>query len=294
MAKNLKPKGKKPINNGDLVLFGITIKKAKDGIPQLSEEQIAEFSYTPSTPIVNVIPETLTSKYQIRGVINKVILAIILVCVAIAGLYAGGNIFITAKNQEASDLSAEAALVQAEATTLQSYQTYKLNVSSKLSTLSEPTVSDVNMSLILSAINSSSATYDVDADTISYSQDGKGNCTIPDPFNPPSNIIGCISFSGSAYSEEDVRSFLNDLEQITNNDELVFYTGFISSFSNSEPNSDDGSATGSWEATISVTSAAYSDKYSMLTQSVDDLIAQNTDGTTTESTNNTTTDEGTE
>lgn len=265
-------------------IFGITIsggsKKGKQSAPvvRLTAEDKQNFVYTPtSLPLVNVIPQSFVEKYQVKGIVRKFVFAGIGVAATLALVFAGGQAYLATLQGQINALSQEQSQLTAQITALQPYQVYQVAVDSKRQALLSATSEDVNMGVIYQNVNNSASNNNVSVQSLAVVQYEAGaagtECTNPDPFNTivsVEKIIGCVTIQGGADNKDQVNTFLRDLEGLGDAEGETYRNPFISSFLTA---SNDQGSTSTFAATISFTSALYTDKYSDLAISLAELIA---------------------
>lgn len=267
-------------NNEPTKVFGLTIGKAKPSVNSLAvvtAEERQNVSFTPTLPIVNVIPFGIVEKYQIKGIVRKFGLASIGI-VAVFGLGALGVLgYISSQQSKIDALSAEQAELNAQSADLAPYQAYNLSVEGKRTALRTVTDKDVNMGAIYENINNASTGSTITITTLSVAQNKAGEeasaCINPDPFSSnviPVDIIGCVVLEGGGDNKDQVNGFLAQLEAI-GGDTPAYINPFISTFSTvTDPG--EGARASNFSATIAFTAALYTNKYSALSLNLDELI----------------------
>ncbi len=247
-------------------IFGITIgKKAPKPLPVIDPET---FTYTPKLPKVNVIPAELTEKYEIKGVARKAVGVAIGVAAVFGLVYAGGLAYTAKLDGDLAALTEQKNTLTTEVVTLSPYEEYKTAVSNKRTTLSKEVAEDVNYGSLYADLSNASNSSNTSFDALSVTQDGEGSCINPDVFSEPENIIGCIQMTGGAGASTDVNVLVDNLLSLQNGDGTSKYVRpFISSVSTG----DNGGVT--FSATISFTTALYSNQYSELELSIDDMLS---------------------
>lgn len=230
------------------------------------------FVFIPTLPKVNVIPSSLTEKYEIKGVVRKSVLAGVGLAGVLALAWAGGTYYVGALNNELETVKAEEATVVQEVESLTPYEEYKSSVAAKRTALSEEVSTDVNMSVIYNDLYGTAAGQDVELSTITIAQQEEGStesgCINPEPFSEMQNVIGCINLSGNGPDPEGGRYFVNELVKISDNSR--YSNPFISSVAVG----DDEAGT-TFEASVFFTTDLYTGQYSELQLSLDELLAQN-------------------
>lgn len=265
-------------------VFGITIgggkKKGKgDNAPLLGAADKANHEYTPLIPKINVIPTSVFEKYQVKGIVRKLIFTAVAIALVLGVAWAGGKYFISQEQNKIDAISAELSQISAESTALTPYQAYELAVDAKRKGLNGITESDVNMGSIYSVILASASLHTIQLSDIVITQYDdpnapKSGCIDPDPFSTDVSseiIIGCITIKGHTLSKDTTNGFLTSMEQYGGVEGNLYRHPFISSFSAT------GQTEGlphSFEGSLSFTSALYTNKYINLSIPLAEAIAK--------------------
>jgi hypothetical protein len=227
------------------------------------------FVFTPELPKVNVIPQSVKEKYEVKGVLRKAGLAAIGLVAVFGLVFAGGQAYTGVLNGQVESIQAEEQALNTKVSGLTPYEQYKTAVSTKRAALSSEVSTDVNAGTIYGDITTSASKYDLELSSISIAQQDDagletGGCTSPDPFNQVENIIGCITFQGSGQDPQGSKYLVEDLVGLA--DPARYASPFISGIATSE----EGVTT--FDASISFTSALYTQQYSNLEIALDEVL----------------------
>lgn len=249
-----------------------------DDLPANEEyEEIPQdnFTYEPTIPTVNTIPDEVIQRYQVKGVINLFIGIIGAIALLFVMLYVGATFILGAQDNQIKTLNQERDTLQQEMQILQPYEGYKGEVNNKLNTMYTATETDINYGTVYKDLLDSADRNDILLNNVVVSKfektDGTefGACISPDPFNPTQGATGCITLQGGANDKDSLIAFLDSLQN--GETKNGFKLPSISSFSYSE-NNDEGAKATSFQASIFFTNSFFSEKYKDLNTTVDELI----------------------
>lgn len=253
------PKEKKPFLDFS---FG---KKKPDKATEIDPES---FVFTPTLPKVNVIPSSLTEKYEIKGVVRKSVFAGVGLVAVLALAWAGGNFYVGTLNSELDAIKAEESQLVEQVAALTPYEEYKNAVAAKRTALSAEVSTDINMSVIYNDMYNTATGQNLELTTIQIAQTEEGSaengCANPEPFSEVQNVVGCINISGNGNDPEGGRYFVESLLTVSNGARYV--NPFVSSVAVSEEGTN-------FEASVFFTTDLYTGQYADLELSLDDLLA---------------------
>lgn len=264
MKLNNKPNTK---NKPSSAPFGLSFGKKASKVEAVDP---ATFVFTPDLPKVNVIPQSVTEKYEVKGVIRKIAFAGIGLVAVFALVLVGGQTYTGMLNSQVTDIQAQEQTLSSEVGALTPYEQYKNSVSSKREGLSAEVSTDVNVGSIYGDLYKTADSLALDLSSISIDQQDAngletGGCTNPDPFTEAANIIGCITLQGSGSDPQGSKKLVEGLVSIS--DPARYASPFISGIATSE----EGTTT--FDASISFTSALYTAQYANLELALDEVLA---------------------
>ncbi len=283
-------------------VFGITIGGAKANAKTgtITKEEKEAFQYLPTIPVVNVVPNSVFEKYQVKGVLRKLFLIALVIAVVIGGIWAGGQWLIGQQNSQSATLQGQASDLQNQTGVLQPYLDFQNAVDAKRTTLYGATQNDINLGAIYAAFLLATAEYSVDLPQLSFgvSVAGQGSGCVAEPYqvsdpNAPAEpgLIGCISLQGSSDSYATVNGFLNYLlgySDCPTNDPAkkstpgaggCFADMFLKSYTNGT-DATTGEPTASFEASIGFTQNFYTHRFANLSVPLDQVLSGTCDTTT--------------
>jgi hypothetical protein len=267
-------------------IFGMAISgKKASKVPEIDPET---FVFAPELPKVNVIPQHVTEKYEVKGLIRKLAFAGIGVIGVFTLVFIGGQAYTGILNNKVTEIQAEEQALNTQVATLTPYEQYKTAVSGKRTALSQEVSTDVNVGSIYGDMYTTANSFQLELTSISIAQQDEsgletGGCTSPDPFNETANVIGCITFQGSGNDAQGSKKFVEALVGIS--DPVRYASPFISGIATSE----EGITT--FEASISFTSELYTAQYASLETALDEVLAGNPTGGETPAVENNGTEE---
>lgn len=251
--------------------FGLELsfgKKTPKGQETVNPET---FVFTPTLPKVNAIPSALVEKYEIKGVVRKFVFAGIALAAVFGLAWAGGTYYVGTLEAQLETIKAEEGQLASQVETLLPYEEYKNAVAAKRTALSDEVSKDVNMGTIYGDLYTTANVNQIQLSNLSIAQSADEDtassaCANPEPFSESTNLIGCITISGTGPTADGGRTFINQLVSL-GGDKPRYANPFISSVAIT----DEGS---SFEASVFFTSELYSGQYSSLAESLDDLLAK--------------------
>lgn len=225
-----------------------------------------EQKFVPSLPRVNVLPESVRDRYALNQLIRRFVTIAALIVLVIGGVFGYGK-FLDVGHQAAIKVIDEASSkLQLQATALQQYELYKISIATKRTTLAGAVQNDVDVAKILNYLNGFATTNGIGfksiALTLSDGKSGATSCVSPDPFNVVPTI-GCLSISGESTGRASTNAFFTGVGVTPG-----FTNGFISAVTNAS-----GGKPSTFTGTVSITSAFYSGKYSILGTPIDQALA---------------------
>lgn len=261
-------------------IFGITLP-SKEAKPV---EQIdpTTFHYEPTSPIVNLVPSTVSQKYEVKGVARKVGLGIVGVFAILGLVFAGGKFFIGNLEQQLTDINEQTASIQAQITQLEPYTSFRNAVENKRKTVGQRVQSDVNMGTIYTDLHRTAQTNNINLENVAISQHeddvptDTAACMNPDPFTENNTIIGCITLTAVSDNPASGKGYVEDLVALSN--PVKYINPFISSVATD----DDGLVR--FEINISFTDTLFTNQYTSLQSSILELLGNSNSDTDTEAT----------
>lgn len=272
MSKNNIPPGEK--KKGLDFSFG---KKKEPTTTNITHEQKMEHTYVPELPLVNVIPNSIFERYQVKGIIRKLAFAGIAVVAVLALSFVGGKALVATQTAKIDAISQELSEVTLKSQELTPFEAYQNAVDSKRQALNAITSTDVNMGTMYQSLLTISDQHNIQLDDINVIQyetsSGENNsCTNPDPFQTNQNIeiiIGCVTLKGGTNNQESIQAFLETLESYNGTPGSYYRDAFISSFTSSDGNNGPPHM---WEANISFSDAFFTGKYDHLSKSLAEVL----------------------
>ena len=259
-------------------VFGITIgKKTTAPKPAVNQAPPVIAEFIPSLPTVNALPLKIREGYQEKALIKKFAAGAVALAVLFAGMY-GFSLYNQAQHKsEIDQLSVTSATLNKSITVLQPYDSYKVNVGGKITTLSSYLSKDVDAAKIVKILFNAADANGITFTTVSLSitgDDGKSSCPSTDPFNAIPTI-GCISIAGNQPDSASVNNFFNQIGSTQ---------GFVNVFVAGSNYSTTGDAKNTFTGSVAFTSALHSNKFSNYSLPIDILLKNGLDaapGTTT-------------
>lgn len=264
-------------------IFGITIGKKDDldltvsskkkfSIPFLGkkdkvEEEIdiadLEIDFVPTLPAVNVIPPSVTEKYNDKDITKKFIRAGIAIVAVIILIFGYTNIGELNHQANIATLEAEGDALRGKIAELQPYETYKTEVEAKIVTISGIMTKDVDVQRIVDFVFSTAAANSIKLESLDIKiiGDGGGDCLVTNPFEA-SAALGCVTVSGNQPNAESVNTFFSTIASTP---------GYIDDFINSTQYSDDPESN-SFAGSFAFTAELYSNKYNNMLLPIDTLL----------------------
>lgn len=214
--------------------------------------------FTPSTPSVNIIPQSVLNEYSVSALGTRLITIGSIVALSFASLFGWGLFQSSTNDSSLADVTNKTLSTQAETTALAGYQTYFNSVEKKRTDLLSVLSTDVRMGDIFRAISSAADQNGVTIVSLALTVASPGadatataSCPTPDPFGSAGGA-GCVTFEGRAGSRAAIDSFVHSLNGIT---------GFKNAYVPSSSVSDQGSSV---SGSVSFDSEFYSQRYDSL------------------------------
>jgi hypothetical protein len=255
----------------------IEFKKKKPAYTVATPEEIHAKTkqFQVRTPAVNIIPRSVLQEYRVAAVRNKLIAAVVVMVVALVALFAFGQSLQSKGNAELEALESQILDAESKTQSLAAYQTYYNAIDMKRQELGKQLVNDVNVGDAISLVNQSAIESNISLDTVSVSLSGAADqgvatCPSPDPFSTSASA-GCISFSGSTSTRDDIGRFVESLDAIPG-----FDNAYIPSSTIGETG-DGGPTTSAVTGTVSFNAELYSQKYNNLTLPLTSILSPVTD-----------------
>lgn len=215
-------------------VFGITIGKKPEPegppTPPSLEEMVKETrAFQPGEVGVDLLPHYVKSRYEAAALRKKFIIAGSALAVVFAGAWGVGSLVNKFNEDEIATYDSQTQEMNMQASALAPYQAYTVSVDEKRETMYNRMATDLNAGSaagsFANAANSSGSNITQFTINVTHAStdgtpagEGSSDCPSPDPFNATESI-GCITFSGTAPSSDNVAqlvSALNDTEGFAN------------------------------------------------------------------------------
>jgi hypothetical protein len=233
---------------------------------QLRKEQISE-SFQPSLPASNSISPLVLSKYKQQDLTKNFIKAGVALTTVFALIFAGNQTNQWLENSTLDELNLTTETKTKRINSLIQYNTYKNNVSTKITTIAEQLQNDVDVQQIIGYIYNTAAAEGIAITSINLkvakNAEDTGSCLPSDPFTTNSSFVGCVTVQGIQPSAGAVINFFNNIEG---------YSGFQDPFVNSTLYTARGN---SFTGSFSFTSNLFSGRFATMKGQNIDFIIEN-------------------
>lgn len=263
-----------------------TKKKGKQqGVPT------PETRFVPGVVGVNLIPDAILRKYQVKGITQKFIVAGLCLIIIFTGVFGAGFALNLNHTQKIRAIEAEVSSLQGQTQSLSIYRDYYQQVETKRQTLGGLMQNEVDLSRFFKDLSGVAGKYGVNTTNVTVTtaidttqvegvagvegqpdaaaaalqaQMINASCPSGTPFGVQETGIFCMSFSASADNREALNLFVAELDQ---NENMVASFTPTTTVNNAE---EDIYASG--EVTLSVTDAYYSGRYADLLTSLEEVL----------------------
>jgi hypothetical protein len=233
------------------------------GAPEVGATENVVKIFKPTLPSVNMRPSYIALQYQKVDLFKKMIFAMVGVVLLFLGI-TGGNIVLTViQENENTKMIEEIEALKERSGDVEPYKIYIDGIESMRTNMSRIMSQDLDMGIILSAINDAASENNVTITALKVNETLSGvepdSCANPDPFsdNPK---VGCIIVSGAAGSRDEALSFFDTLE--TNEG---IEGGFISEIGSA------GAAI-TFKGTVAIRSNLFTKRTSFLVEAIGDIL----------------------
>jgi hypothetical protein len=246
--------------------FSLSFGKKAKPVEEINPET---FIYEPSLPKVNLVPASVSQKYEVKGLLRKFALGGIGGLVVVGLIFAGGTAYTAILNGSVIQAEEEAADLQSQLAVLQPFTQFKTSVEEKRFALAERVQSDVNMGTLYSDIYGLSIINQLELTNVGVTQYEAsetietGACLNPDPFTENDSIIGCATLTASSALPDSGRTFVEAMKELENG---KYVNPFISSVIT------DQDSQVVFEINVSFTDKLYTDQYKVLQTSIAELL----------------------
>lgn len=240
-----------------------TSQKRKDGLPDVQPAANTVKIFRPTLPTVNMTPSSVGLQYQKVALFKKILLSMASVIILFLGIGAG-NIVLGALQETNNDrILAEIEALRTQSGGLEPYRVYVDGVELLKNNMATVMAQDLDMGIILSAINSAAQDNNVGISELKLNETLSGaetnSCSDPDPANTEQQV-GCIVISGSAASRDNILNFFAAVESNNGLD-----NGFINAIGAQ------GDAV-TFEGTITIRRQLFTQKFNFLLQPIGEIL----------------------
>lgn len=246
-----------------------------------SDVDPATFSFTPSLPEVNVLPEYVQEEHAARDMRVRFAKGLGLLVFVFVALY--GISFITDSFNRAriDTIQADTQAINQQLTQLNTYGLYKTQIETKRQALATQMKNDINYDDITKNFNAAATNAGFSITKFSVTSNATSaatspgqpappsstGCQNPDPFSSASGI-GCISFNLKSNGDgSSLAKFFSDLGAKD--------SGFVNVFvPNTSPGGSSGTSSEGIEGTVAFTDKFYTKKYESFNETIDSVLAK--------------------
>jgi len=251
-----------------------SIGKKSPVVPEIdnADHEAEARMFTPSTPSVNIIPQSVLTEYDVSALGTRLITIGSIIVLSFASLFGWGLFQSSTNDSSLADVTNKMLDTQAETSALTGYQTFFNSVEKKRTDLLGVLSTDVRMGDIFREISNAADQNGVTIASMALTVASPGadatataSCPTPDPFGSAGGA-GCVTFEGRAGSRAAIDSFVHALNGIT---------GFQNAYVPSSSISDQGSSV---SGSVSFSSEFYSQRYDSLGIPLTTAITDGTGG----------------